>query len=249
MAADSSPEREEIKLKDPAIAAFLAWVIPGLGHFYQGRTAKGILFSVCILGTFLYGCYLGGSHELGWARVVYFKMKDPVRYQNPRGGVSESIPFPYIERLEYLCQIGVGLPAMPALLQAIRVEQGNEPILGGLMAPPRVPESPSDQFDASKPPTAHLLHSKLHRFFELGTVYTMVAGLLNILAIFDAFAGPVILPSRDKKSDEEDDEAKDEKKSEEDDEKSESDGESADGDSGQAEPETAETDTDADGES
>ena len=28
--------------------------------------------------------------------------------------------------------------------------------------------------------------------FDIGTLYTMVAGLLNILAIWDAYAGPVI---------------------------------------------------------
>ena len=55
----------EIDLKDPRLAAFLAWLVPGLGHIYQGRTGKGILFSVCILGTFFYGMYVGGG------RVVY----------------------------------------------------------------------------------------------------------------------------------------------------------------------------------
>ena len=36
--------------------------------------------------------------------------------------------------------------------------------------------------------------------FEMGTVYTVIAGLLNILVIFDAYGGPlVILPPEDKK--------------------------------------------------
>ena len=34
-------------------------------------------------------------------------------------------------------------------------------------------------------------NKRLNRYFELGTVYTMIAGLLNILAVYDAFAGPV----------------------------------------------------------
>ena len=43
-------------------------------------------------------------------------------------------------------------------------------------------------------------HNSLRRFFELGTVYTMIAGLLNILAIYDAWGGPVIVePDRGKK--------------------------------------------------
>ena len=32
-----------------------------------------------------------------------------------------------------------------------------------------------------------------HPLFEIGTVYTMVAGLLNVLVICDAVAGPLIL--------------------------------------------------------
>ena len=42
-------------LKDPLVAGILAWLIPGAGHFYQGRWAKGILYLVCILGLFLWG--------------------------------------------------------------------------------------------------------------------------------------------------------------------------------------------------
>ena len=34
-------------------------------------------------------------------------------------------------------------------------------------------------------------HRTYHGWFELGTVFTMIAGLLNVLAIFDAAAGPV----------------------------------------------------------
>jgi hypothetical protein len=36
--------------------------------------------------------------------------------------------------------------------------------------------------------------------FEMGTVYTVIAGLLNILVVFDAYGGPlVILPSEETK--------------------------------------------------
>jgi hypothetical protein len=62
-AADGQPL--EIDLKDPVLAALLAWLIPGLGHWYQGRRHKAVLFFVCILGTFIYGLYLGEG------RVVY----------------------------------------------------------------------------------------------------------------------------------------------------------------------------------
>ncbi|GAG17887.1 unnamed protein product, partial [marine sediment metagenome] len=65
-----------VDLKDPALAAFLAWLMPGLGHLYQGRTAKAALFFICIMGTFVYGLSLGSSSAMGWGRVVYFSWRD-----------------------------------------------------------------------------------------------------------------------------------------------------------------------------
>jgi hypothetical protein len=177
----NSHEARELVLKDPGLAAFLAWLVPGLGHVYQGRTAKGVLFFVCLMGTFAYGCYLGGSRETGWARVVYAAWDEDDT------------------RLPFLCQIGIGLPVMPALVQASRVHNNKAPILNGFMAPPR-------QADRGVGPTLDELHQKLHTYFELGTVYTMIAGLLNILAIYDAWAGPVF-PEPDKKDDEDEPEA------------------------------------------
>ncbi len=172
---------QTIALKDPIVAAVLAWLIPGLGHIYQGRTAKGVLFFVCLMGTFVYGCYLGGSRETGWARVVYASWTDEDT------------------RLPFLCQAGIGLPAMPALVQSHRLRSNQPPLWNGFMAPP------SAQW------TLDEISFKLRGYFELGTVYTMVAGLLNILAIYDAWGGPVF---PEQKEEEEEEEAEDAKQAE-----------------------------------
>ena len=43
-------------------------------------------------------------------------------------------------------------------------------------------------------------HDELKGFFEIATLYTMIAGLLNLLAVYDAFAGPVFpQPEENKK--------------------------------------------------
>lgn len=152
---------EEIDLKEPHWAALLGWLVPGLGHLYQGRRAKGLLFMVCILGTFFYGLFLSDG------RAVYASWTA------------------WDQRLPYLCQIGVGVPAMPALVQNYLVRRDKRPWLGGAMAPPATRQERDDWY------------RELHRYFELGTVYTMIAGLLNILAIYDAFAGPVQLAPRE----------------------------------------------------
>ena len=172
LVSDESERTEgglHVELKDPALAAFLAWLVPGLGHLYQRRMAKALVFFVCIVGTFAYGVYLGGSDRLGWGRVVYASWK------------------PGHRRWHYLCQVCVGLPALPALVQAARARSGRPPLLNGFMAPPQPVERPEQYLF-----TLDTLHAELHRFFELGTVYTMVAGLLNVLAIYDAWGGPVV---------------------------------------------------------
>lgn len=163
VASSTSPEGEVIELKDPVAAAILGWLLPGLGHLYQGRTAKGLLFMICILSTFFYGLFLGGG------RTVYASWT------------------PWDTRLPYLCQIGVGTPALPALVQTYLVRSGKAPLFGGVMAPPATPAELNE------------LNRSLHRYFDLGTVYTMIAGLLNVLVIYDAWGGPVPLLTTDDK--------------------------------------------------
>lgn len=173
-------EQIEIDLKDPLFAAFLAWLLPGLGHWYQGRRHKAVLFFVCILGTFIYGLYLGEG------RVVYASWRDNDH------------------RLPYLCQVGVGLPALPALIQAKRAQPLQFPFLWqDFMAPPKTVSPPTHGIPADD---LDDLHKRLHRFWELGTVYTMIAGLLNVLAIYDAWGGPAYSVPAKKEDDEKPDE-------------------------------------------
>jgi hypothetical protein len=40
---------------------------------------------------------------------------------------------------------------------------------------------------------------ELGDYFEIGTVFTVIAGLLNILAIYDAYGGPLLILSTDDK--------------------------------------------------
>ena len=124
MAKQSTPNEEEltVELLNPTTAAFLAWLVPGLGHFYQKRTAKAILYFVCIMGTFTYGLYLGSSKEMGWARVVYVSWREGDK------------------RLPYLCQAGVGLPSLPAVVQMFRDWHGRPPLCHYFMARPSLGE-------------------------------------------------------------------------------------------------------------
>jgi hypothetical protein len=147
-----------ISLKNPAKAAFLAWLVPGLGHFYQGRNAKGALYLVSILGLFFLGLYLGNWQVVYWSWVN--PLVDPENF-----------------RLYYVGQFFAGLAALPALIQATLQAWGFDPILMHFQAMP-------------DPNTLNALHPKLGKLVEVGSVYTTVAGLLNIFAIYDAYDGP-----------------------------------------------------------
>ncbi|SRR6056297_197830 len=180
----------QIDLRSRALAAFLAWLLPGLGHFYQRRYAKGGLYMVCILTTYFVGFAIGGAH------VVYASW------------------IPGDKRWHYACQLGVGVPALPALIQASRLNsattqnanlQGSEneyrtdpdfePWWGGLMSPPRRPvrEQSADEVSA--------WYARHGAGYEMGTWYTMIAGLLNILVIYDACSGPLSIPISGRKKD------------------------------------------------
>lgn len=158
----------QIDLRQPGVAAVWAWLWPGAGHIYQRRYAKGILYMVCILGTYFFGLTMGSGH------VVYASFKrDDFRWH-------------------YVFQLGVGIPAAPAIVQAARVNSGKDPLFADVMAPPGQ-VWPENYDKLAK------WHDDSHVFFELGTLYTVVAGLLNILAIYDAYAGPVIAHPEDEK--------------------------------------------------
>ena len=215
--ADSNPSEAgellpEVDLRDARLAAFLAWLVPGLGHLYQRRTGKGLLFMVTILCTFAYGMYLGSG------RVVYASTTNPIGHFNE-----------FKERWHYACQIPIGLPALPALVQTWRVESGKPPLHffgDNFERPPynwedllrfypsnTVPQQENlrstflqstDQSGnlVSHPTEREKWNHDYHYRFEMGTVFTMVAGLMNVLAICDARWGPLVhLPddSQDKK--------------------------------------------------
>lgn len=168
---------EEVRLRNPAVAAVFAWLLPGAGHLYQGRTRKGWMFMACILTTYFFGFAIGGGH------VVYASWV--------KGD----------KRWHYLCQVPVGVVSFPAMVQGQimrnhtnvvhglpRTDLEYEPILGGLMAPPRRPLIDGQNDELAK------WYEEAGAGYEMGTWYTMIAGLLNVLVIYDAFRGPLSIP-------------------------------------------------------
>ncbi len=170
-----TPDGIEIDLRDPLVAGVLAWLWPGAGHLYQRRYAKGMLFMVCILGTFFFGLVLGEG------KVVYAaQFRDASQaYPGWQGTLS---------RWPFAMQIGVGLPATPAVVQSLVSTKEAPPRLYGLMAPPL------DRAELNQ------WNKDLGTRYDLALLYTVIAGLLNWLAIYDASAGPAFSEPADEKS-------------------------------------------------
>ena len=168
----------EIDLRNPRIAALLGWLWPGAGHLYQKRYAKGMLFMICVLAPFFFGLAMGGG------RVVYASLAKDA-FEDGRRPVTGYRRL--LHRGHYWCQLGVGLPAFPAIVERVRADQRKEPLFGGAMSPPDYPDNP---YRGSERDTLAEWHYKYKYLFDMGSLYTVIAGLLNILAIYDAYAGP-----------------------------------------------------------
>jgi hypothetical protein len=151
------------------LAGVLSYLVPGLGQIYQGRLAKGILFFVCLYGLFFYGLYLGNGQN------VY--IETPA--EGGRLARDQKLFQVFLDRARFLGQMWIGVAAWPAVLQYMTYSPREEehPVLGKLERMPSIEELNS--FLRSSDKTA-----------DLGWVYTVVAGVLNVLVIYDAFAGP-----------------------------------------------------------
>lgn len=89
----------KVDLKNRWLAAVLAFLVPGAGHFYQGRHFKAVIYSIGVIGLFAWG--LG----LGECKVVYWRWESGSH-----------------RTFGYLAQVLVGLPALPAVWQSKRYE-------------------------------------------------------------------------------------------------------------------------------
>ena len=196
-----------VELRDPLWAAFLGWLWPGAGHLYQRRYAKGWLYMVCIVGTFVFGMGLGRG------RVVYASTrKNDIRWQ-------------------FYFQLGGRRIALPAIVQAYKTRGGGEPffplarryprndqdaegryrqfqiirdpadlerlgkksLVDGLYAPPVGP------IDEQQNDVLGMWHFESSQLYDLGTLYTMVAGILNLLVVYDAMCGPFVVKPKAKR--------------------------------------------------
>lgn len=103
-----------VRLRNPVVAALLAFAIPGAGHWYQGRRFKATIYSVCILTIFVWGMILGGGQPV-YSQLIY-RSDGPA----PTAQLQASAPRMKFS-FGYVAQVLVGAPAWPALVQEMRI--------------------------------------------------------------------------------------------------------------------------------
>jgi hypothetical protein len=180
-ASSSVPSRPA----DP-LAAFLSYLIPGLGQIYQGRVGKGLLFFVCIYILFFYGMYLGSGtvsvHGETYTVPSNVYLPDTADQNNPLN--LPRLAANLYNRPQFLGQFWVGIAAWPAIVQYATsdnaIHDKGHPILGNFQRTPS-----QDALNA--------LNTSGDKRIDLGWVCTVIAGVLNIMVIYDALAGPAFL--------------------------------------------------------
>jgi TM2 domain-containing membrane protein YozV len=174
------------------LAAFLSYLIPGLGQIYQGRIAKGLLFFVCVYTLFFYGLYQGsGSVTVNGKTYTVSSnvyLPDTADQNNPLG--LPRLAANLYNRPQFLAQFWIGIAAWPALWQYANADKQD----------PR-PDGEGDRllgtFERTPSQEAlNALNTSRDKLIDLGWVYTVIAGVLNIMVIYDALAGPAF-PARE----------------------------------------------------
>ena len=167
------------------LAGFLSYLVPGLGQMSQGRVSKGLFFLVSLYALFFVGMYLGD-----WKNV---HIPDTAAVNGPTN-LPRFLANIY-NRPQFAGQFWIGIAAWPAIWQ-----YNNLPVPSAQKSPfwhffdRTPPENESEKhdpkFDDYQGKTLDELQTDGDKTWDLGWVYTVIAGVLNVLVIYDAFAGP-----------------------------------------------------------
>ncbi len=185
--AESKPSTEWVvpPRKLNPLAGILSYLVPGLGQIVQGRVAKGLLFFFCIHSLFFWGLWIGHGKNVYLPRVDAphrFSQSEVFRVRVP-------LLRPLIYRFPFVGQFWVGIAAWPAIFQWLTYADETSkdfqpgepsaphPLLGTFMRTPSESE-------------LNRLQTEGDKIWELGWTFTMIAGVLNLLVMYDAFAGP-----------------------------------------------------------
>lgn len=161
------------------LAGVLSYLVPGLGQIVQGRIGKGVLFMACLLGMFTGGQALGD-----WQNVYLPDVARGVDQQwenNPWRLPKPFLPLANLyHRWHFAGQFWIGVAAWPAIWQYNKLPvpaEETSPFWHNFQRGPRS-EADLNEYLTNSDKTP-----------DVAWVYTVIAGVLNILVIYDAYAG------------------------------------------------------------
>jgi len=141
------------------VAGVLAWAIPGAGHILLRRTTRGIIIFLCVTGLFWTGMGIGGAFTVDPIREPWWRAAQMLT------GVSGLIGLKQQERAREAVAAKAGISNMPSNVNRDGDNWGTvfqkEAVAQKLWLAP-----PAD---------------------GVARAYSGIAGMLNIMCIFDAF--------------------------------------------------------------
>lgn len=147
------------------VAGVLAWVIPGAGHAFLGRWIRGAIIFLCINGLFWSGVYVGGVFTV-----------DPIK-----------------EKWWYMAQMCTGASGVYSLSRQaaqraalVAEDRGLPPETPAERAWGRRNVSSSDVQQTVDRLAAEKGLALVDKGDQVARAYSGIAGMLNILCIFDA---------------------------------------------------------------
>lgn len=168
----STPASRPTIVPPPPLVALAAWLVPGLGYWLIGERARGMTAGGTIVGLFVLGLLVAG------VRVIevpgYNDLGQPAMVQTRAGGPPEwalsANPLGEIRAKPWsIAQVLAGPVSLVSGAASVWAAGIDEARSGPGNLVPRGVKS----------------HA---RVFEIGTLYTAVAGMLNLLTIIDASA-------------------------------------------------------------
>lgn len=182
----------------PAITAFCAWIVPGGGYWVLGQKVRAAAVGVSVILLFVMGILIGGIRVMdppGWGDYGYMtqivaRRIGPDRYE--------------LRRVDPMTEDQAEHPATDDRDQALHSALSAQPLaelsdkpwfVGQILCGPVAlaasvvsvhaarPTAADAEASDSPPQTVAISHA---RSWEIGTLYTAVAGMLNLLAIIDA---------------------------------------------------------------
>jgi len=153
------------------LAALACWVIPGSGYFLIGQRLRGTVIGVTVIAMFIAGLLIGGIRVID---VPGYDDRGYPVYVNERG---QKVSNPDDGRL--------------ALRSRLFPEIANKPwFVGQVLSGPICLLAAEVSLSVSHPHSPGGTISQIPRsharIYEIGTLYTAVAGMLNLLAIIDS---------------------------------------------------------------